>query len=344
MPAQLTRLVRAAPSIRLWPVVIGRAIKHLTSGSATVSCKPVVSWWDLPLPPSHSQPLTSRTVQRRLLLSSTRPLHTPSSTSHLHQADGRRTEVTSTSSKGTQSSSIDGQDTQSSKRDSIDGQDTQSSKRDSIDGQDMQSSNIDGQDTQYSKRDSIDGQDTQSSKRDSIDGQDMQSSNRESIDGQDMQSSKRESIDGQDMQSSNIDGQDTQSSKRDSIDGQDTQSGSGGLTSNGQNGSMAPPSSGSSLSQVPGTLHMVFTCRVCCTRSAKSFSKQAYQHGVVVVRCPGCQNLHLVADNLGWFGQGKRCVQSSLSLPHKYLHCSTGHAYIEVARHTVPCLSSLQEY
>ena len=251
-PAQLTRLVRAAPSIRLWPVVIGRAIKHLTSGSATVSRKAVVSWWDLPLPPSHSQPLTSRTVQRRLLLSSARPLHTPSSTSHLHQADGRRTEVTSTSSKGTQSSSIDGQDTQSSKRDSID--------------------------------------------------------------GQDMQSSKRESIDGQDMQSSNIDGQDTQSSKRGSIDGQDTQSGSGGLTSNGQNGSVAPPSSGSSLGHVPGTLHMVFTCRVCCTRSAKSFSKQAYQHGVVVVRCPGCQNLHLVADNLGWFGQGKRCVQSS-SLP-----------------------------
>lgn len=126
------------------------------------------------------------------------------------------------------------------------------------------------------------------------------------IDREDTQSS---SIDGQDTQSSNkdsIDGQDTHSINKESIDGQDAQSGNREQTSSGQNGLVAPPSSGGSLGHVPGTLHMIFTCRVCNTRSAKSFSKQAYQHGVVVVRCPGCQNLHLVADNLGWFGQGKR--------------------------------------
>ncbi|KAL4428294.1 hypothetical protein ABPG75_002383 [Micractinium tetrahymenae] len=50
-------------------------------------------------------------------------------------------------------------------------------------------------------------------------------------------------------------------------------------------------------------LLMLFTCSRCNTRAAKAFSKQSYEQGVVIVECPGCHNKHLIADNLGWFGQ-----------------------------------------
>jgi protein import protein ZIM17 len=61
--------------------------------------------------------------------------------------------------------------------------------------------------------------------------------------------------------------------------------------------------------EIPGTqttnkgrkLAIVFTCTVCNTRSAKQFTQHAYEHGVVLIRCPGCKNLHLIADRLGWF-------------------------------------------
>lgn len=50
-------------------------------------------------------------------------------------------------------------------------------------------------------------------------------------------------------------------------------------------------------------LAMVFTCRVCETRSVKMASRDSYENGVVVARCGGCNNLHLIADRLGWFGE-----------------------------------------
>jgi mitochondrial protein import protein ZIM17 len=36
----------------------------------------------------------------------------------------------------------------------------------------------------------------------------------------------------------------------------------------------------------------------CQKRSEETFSKQSYHHGTVIIRCEGCQNLHLIADHL----------------------------------------------
>lgn len=50
-------------------------------------------------------------------------------------------------------------------------------------------------------------------------------------------------------------------------------------------------------------LAMVYTCKVCETRSVKTMNRESYEKGIVIVRCSGCNNLHLIADRLGWFGE-----------------------------------------
>lgn len=48
-------------------------------------------------------------------------------------------------------------------------------------------------------------------------------------------------------------------------------------------------------------LMFAFTCKKCDTRSSHVVSKQAYQHGTVLVQCPGCKVRHLMADHLKIF-------------------------------------------
>ena len=54
-----------------------------------------------------------------------------------------------------------------------------------------------------------------------------------------------------------------------------------------------------------GNYLMMYTCGVCETRQNRSFTKKSYHEGVVIVRCEGCQNLHLIADNMKFFEDEK---------------------------------------
>lgn len=58
---------------------------------------------------------------------------------------------------------------------------------------------------------------------------------------------------------------------------------------------------------------IMYTCKVCNTRSARQISKKSYHEGVVVVLCSHCKSMHLIADHVGLFENKGWDIQKYLS-------------------------------
>lgn len=69
-----------------------------------------------------------------------------------------------------------------------------------------------------------------------------------------------------------------------------------------------------------------FTCKKCQTRNKKTMSTLAYETGIVIIRCDGCKNNHLIADNLGWFTAEYRNIEKFMKLNGETVKTSNDYA------------------
>jgi len=79
---------------------------------------------------------------------------------------------------------------------------------------------------------------------------------------------------------------------------------------NGKNNDSDGIDSSEEQKQPSPRMGIQFKCKICDNVLRKTFTKQSYEHGVVIIRCDFCINLHLIADNLGWFSDlnGKKNI------------------------------------
>ncbi|PLB55410.1 DNL zinc finger domain protein [Aspergillus steynii IBT 23096] len=58
---------------------------------------------------------------------------------------------------------------------------------------------------------------------------------------------------------------------------------------------------------------IVFTCKPCGERSSHRMSKHGYHKGTVLIRCPSCQNRHVISDHLNIFFDQKTTLEDILA-------------------------------
>ncbi|KAF7587932.1 hypothetical protein BBP40_006498 [Aspergillus hancockii] len=58
---------------------------------------------------------------------------------------------------------------------------------------------------------------------------------------------------------------------------------------------------------------ITFTCKPCGNRSSHRLSKQGYHRGTVLIRCPSCENRHVISDHLNIFYDKKTTLEDILA-------------------------------
>lgn len=70
-----------------------------------------------------------------------------------------------------------------------------------------------------------------------------------------------------------------------------------------------------------------YTCKICDTRNSIKVTRIAYRKGIVIAKCKGCDNKHLIADNLNWlsgfdYDNGERNIEQFMENRSEESECA----------------------